>query len=76
MNDEELKAFGFEPSSKYGGCLVKPGKLGSYVVFRPSDSRSRKYELSYNRPGVQQIFRPTSALGVMRFVLKNEKVSP
>ena len=43
-DDPALIAEGFVPSQRFAGCLVKSTPGGDYVVFRPIDTRSGRWE--------------------------------
>lgn len=65
--EEPLIEAGFKRSPRFGGCFIKDhAKGGSYIVFLPIDSRSGKYELSYENGTTRTEFRPMTAKGVIR----------
>ena len=46
-DDPALLAEGFVFSPRFAGCLIKQAHDGQYVVFRPIDCKSGKFEMYY-----------------------------
>ena len=73
-DDPALLAEGFVSSPRFAGCLIKQAHDGQYVVFRPIDCKSGKFEMYYqttdNRLRVD--FPPATARGIVRHVRKHE----
>lgn len=63
---EMLEREGFRYSSKLGGHYWKDVGVGTYVLFLPRDTRSGKWEMSYEAPGTRTDFPPTTARGIMQ----------
>ena len=76
-DDPALLAEGFVSSPCFAGCLIKPANGGQYVVFRPIDCKSGKFEMYYqttdNRLRVD--VPPATARGIVRHVRKH-RASP
>ncbi|MHB8565338.1 MAG: hypothetical protein ACYDDA_15725 [Acidiferrobacteraceae bacterium] len=75
-DDPLLVAEGFVSSPRFAGCLTRQGTKGDYVVFRPGDCRSGKYEMSVRGNGSSTEFPPTTARGIVRQFRKHEVNKP
>lgn len=71
-----LKSLGFEHSVVSGSvCYIKKDKKGKYTVYLPGDSRSNKFEMSYQTSdnSIRTDFKPSTVRGIIKQMKEHQK---